>query len=206
MVGALANGFSQVGDANTIAYYDQKAVLAILGSSSSSTCRSTCTPAIRCRRTRRYTKDTAGCMGPTWAFGQETAVHALRLMGSGLFDRYPEAANHSRAHGRKPALRHVAHRQPQRLDRTPHNYPAKKKIGHYFHEQFPPHHVRQLPHASAARHDDRVGADRIMFSTDWPFENIDHAANWFDAATISETDRAQDWPKQRNQTLQTEKN
>jgi len=34
-----------------------------------------------------------------------------------------------------------------------------------------------------------VGADRIMFSTDWPFENVDHAAIWFDAATISEADR-----------------
>lgn len=29
-------------------------------------------------------------LGPTWAFGQETAVHALRLMGSGLFDDYPD--------------------------------------------------------------------------------------------------------------------
>ena len=28
-----------------------------------------------------------------------------------------------------------------------------------------------------------------MFSTDWPFENIDHAAVWFDHATISEADR-----------------
>ena len=34
-----------------------------------------------------------------------------------------------------------------------------------------------------------IGADRIMFSTDWPFENIDHAAMWFDAAPISEADR-----------------
>jgi 2,3-dihydroxybenzoate decarboxylase len=34
-----------------------------------------------------------------------------------------------------------------------------------------------------------IGADRIMFSTDWPFENIDHAANWFDACAISENDR-----------------
>ena len=34
-----------------------------------------------------------------------------------------------------------------------------------------------------------IGADRIMFSTDWPFENIDHAANWFDACPISEHDR-----------------
>jgi 2,3-dihydroxybenzoate decarboxylase len=34
-----------------------------------------------------------------------------------------------------------------------------------------------------------IGADRILFSTDWPFENIDHAAKWFDAAPISEDDR-----------------
>ena len=29
-----------------------------------------------------------------------------------------------------------------------------------------------------------------MFSTDWPFENVDHAAHWFDAAEIPEADRA----------------
>jgi 2,3-dihydroxybenzoate decarboxylase len=34
-----------------------------------------------------------------------------------------------------------------------------------------------------------IGSDRIMFSTDWPFENIDHAALWFDAAPIGEADR-----------------
>ena len=34
-----------------------------------------------------------------------------------------------------------------------------------------------------------IGADRILFSADWPFENIDHAAIWFDACTISEADR-----------------
>jgi len=28
-------------------------------------------------------------LGPTWAFAQETAVHALRLIGSGLFDEHP---------------------------------------------------------------------------------------------------------------------
>ena len=34
-----------------------------------------------------------------------------------------------------------------------------------------------------------IGSDRIMFSTDWPFENIDHAALWFDRAPIGEADR-----------------
>jgi 2,3-dihydroxybenzoate decarboxylase len=28
-----------------------------------------------------------------------------------------------------------------------------------------------------------------MFSADWPFENIDHAARWFDVCPISEPDR-----------------
>jgi 2,3-dihydroxybenzoate decarboxylase len=34
-----------------------------------------------------------------------------------------------------------------------------------------------------------IGADRILFSADWPFENVDHAAQWFDDASISENDR-----------------
>ncbi len=34
-----------------------------------------------------------------------------------------------------------------------------------------------------------IGADRIMFSTDWPFEDIGQAAEWFDRASISEADR-----------------
>ena len=34
-----------------------------------------------------------------------------------------------------------------------------------------------------------IGADRILFSVDWPFENVDHAADWFTNASISEADR-----------------
>jgi len=34
-----------------------------------------------------------------------------------------------------------------------------------------------------------IGADRIMFSADYPFEDMSEAAEWFDAAEISEADR-----------------
>jgi 2,3-dihydroxybenzoate decarboxylase len=68
-------------------------------------------------------------------------------------------------------------------------YPAKKKIADYFRNNF--HitvsgnfHTQALLNAMMV-----IGSDRIMFSTDWPFENIDHAAVWFDAAPISEADR-----------------
>jgi predicted TIM-barrel fold metal-dependent hydrolase len=34
-----------------------------------------------------------------------------------------------------------------------------------------------------------IGADRILFSSDYPFEGVEEAAVWFDDATISEDDR-----------------
>jgi gamma-resorcylate decarboxylase len=128
-------------------------------------------------------------MGPAWAFGQETAVHALRLMGSGLFDRYPNL---------QIVLGHMGEGLPFSIWRVdyhnawvkfPQPYPAKKKIGEYFSQNF---HITTSGNFRTQSLIDamlEIGADRILFSTDWPFENIDHAAVWFDAADIAEPDR-----------------
>ena len=35
-----------------------------------------------------------------------------------------------------------------------------------------------------------VGSDRILFSVDWPFEDVSQAVQWFDHASIAEADRA----------------
>lgn len=35
-----------------------------------------------------------------------------------------------------------------------------------------------------------VGADHVLYSVDYPYEDMGEAADWFDRATISETDRA----------------
>ena len=35
-----------------------------------------------------------------------------------------------------------------------------------------------------------MGADRVMFSVDWPFEAVEEGCAWFDKAEISEADRA----------------
>ncbi len=128
-------------------------------------------------------------MGPTWAFGQETAVHALRLMASGLFDDFPRL---------QIVLGHLGEGLPYsiwRVDnrnawvKTPPRYPAKRKLGDYFQENF--HLTTSGNFRSQSLIDAilEIGADRVMFSTDWPFENIDHAAIWFDNAPISEADR-----------------
>ena len=41
-----------------------------------------------------------------------------------------------------------------------------------------------------------LGADRVLFSSDFPFESMREAADWFDNAAISENDR-QDRPHER---------
>ena len=128
-------------------------------------------------------------LGPTWAFGQETAVHALRLMGSGLFDAHPRL---------QIIIGHMGEGLPYSMWRIDNRnkwmsqqnqYPAKRKIADYFRENFfitTSGNFRTQTLIDAML---EIGADRILFSADWPFENIDHAAEWFDSASISEIDR-----------------
>lgn len=128
-------------------------------------------------------------LGPTWAFGQETAVHALRLMGSGLFDDFRSL---------RIIIGHMGEGLPYSMWRIDnHNkwmseqnrYPAKRAIAEYFRENF---YITTSGNFRTQTLIDamlEIGADRILFSADWPFENVDHAANWFDVAAISETDR-----------------
>jgi gamma-resorcylate decarboxylase len=187
--GALVNGFSQVDDPDTAVYYDLPqyrsfwAVVAALD-----------VPFYLHPR-NPLPKDAAvygghrWLMGPAWAFGQETAVHALRLMGCGIFDEYPNL---------QIVLGHMGEGLPFSIWRVDcHNawvdfgkqYPAKRALGAYFRENF---HITTSGNFRTQSLIDailEIGADRILFSTDWPFENIDHAAIWFDAATISEADR-----------------
>jgi 2,3-dihydroxybenzoate decarboxylase len=189
MVGALVNGFSQIGDANTSAYLDEKQYWPFWKVVSELDVPFYLHPRNPLPQDSRVYRGHGWLMGPTWAFGQETAVHALRLMGSGLFDQYPNI---------QIILGHMGENLPfgiWRVDNTNawipnrHDYPAKKKIGHYFLNNF---HVTVSGNFNAQSlycAMSVIGSDRIMFSTDWPFENIDHAAVWFDAVPIGENDR-----------------
>jgi 2,3-dihydroxybenzoate decarboxylase len=128
-------------------------------------------------------------MGPTWAFGQETAVHALRLMCSGLFDTHPNL---------QIVLGHMGEGLPFNIWRCdnrnkwlkqPPRYPAKRLLSEYFQDNF---HITVSGNFSTQAllaSMQVMSADRIMFSADWPFEAIEEAAEWFDACPIGELDR-----------------
>jgi 2,3-dihydroxybenzoate decarboxylase len=187
--GTLVNGFSQVNDPNNIVYYDLKQFWPFWGLVESLDVPFYLHPRNPLPQHAKIYEGHGWLMGPSWAFGQETAVHALRLMGSGLFDQYPKL---------QIILGHLGEGLPYNMWRVDncnawipnrHNYPAKRKIADYFHENFYITTSGNLCTPALVCALLELGSDRIMFSTDWPFENIDHAAIWFDHVAISENDR-----------------
>ena len=65
---------------------------------------------------------------------RETGLHALRLMGSGLFDRFPSLQIVLGHLGE--ALPFTLYRIDERIGWSPMGYPAKRKISEYFAENF----------------------------------------------------------------------
>ncbi len=187
--GALVNGFSQIRDTNTAVYYDLPQYWPFWAVVERLDVPFYLHPRNPLPGWAQIYDGHPWLLGPTWAFAQETAVHALRLMGSGLFDKYPGIAI---------ILGHMGEGLPYsmwRVDnrnawvKAPPRYPAKKKIAEYFQANFyltTSGNFRTQTLIDAML---EIGADRILFSTDWPFENVVHAADWFDAASISEADR-----------------
>lgn len=187
--GALVNGFSQTESLDNCVYYDAPQFAGFWASVEQLNVPFYLHPRNPIGSWAQIYDGHPWLLGPTWAFGQETAVHALRLMASGLFDRHPTL---------QIILGHMGEGLPYsmwRIDnrnawvKLPKTYPAKKTFGEYFQNNF---HITTSGNFRTQTLIDamlEIGADRILFSTDWPFENVDHAANWFDAASISEADR-----------------
>jgi predicted TIM-barrel fold metal-dependent hydrolase len=125
--------------------------------------------------------------GASWAFGVETATHALRLMASGIFDAHPTLT---------VILGHLGEMLPysiwrfdHRVTRRPREIPAKRTFVEYLRSNFyvttsGNFHTPTLKCAIA-----EMGVDRVLFSVDYPFEEVIDGAHWFDRCEISETDR-----------------
>ena len=126
-----------------------------------------------------------GCDGlrrATWEWGFETGSHALRLVFSGLFDRYPRA---------RVALGHLGETLPYLLWR----FDSRAKLYGVKLGQKPSEYIKQnfvvttsgmcsadpLNCAIAA-----LGADRVMFAADYPFEQAAEAGNFMDETPLDE--------------------
>ncbi|MGN6570065.1 MAG: amidohydrolase family protein [Pseudolabrys sp.] len=188
-VGALVNGFSQAGTPDSALYYDLPQyrpfwrACEALGVPFYLHPRNPLANAIQAYEGHNW------LLGPNWAFHAETAVHALRLIGSGLFDECPNL---------QIVLGHLGEGIPiylWRIDgrngwmKEPHRYAAKHGVGHYFRKHFHLTTSGNFSTPALANAVSEMGAGRVMFSVDWPFEDVGEGCAWFDKAEMSTADR-----------------
>ena len=123
--------------------------------------------------------------GATWSWTAETAAHTLRIIFGGVFDRFPKT---------KLLLGHMGETLPYllwRLDKRAQAFAQGDAIK--------PSEVfrRNIAITTAGTFSDEpldcalkaLGEDSVLFSVDHPFEDMNEASAWLDAAPISEAVR-----------------
>jgi len=185
--GALVNGYSQVDTPDSTVFYDLPQYRDFWGTVQQLDVPFYLHPRSASAHQPAY-EGHRWLTGSIWGFTAETAIHALRLMGSGLFDDYPRL---------KVILGHLGEGLPasiwridNRVSRTFGAKPtAKLPIGHYLRENFYITTSGNFRTQTLIEVATEVGADRILYSVDYPFEDTGIAADWFDHCAISESDR-----------------
>ena len=194
--GTLVKGFSQVDTEENIVHLDDPRYLDFWATMQSLGVPLYLHPRAPLKSTSRIIDGHGWFQGSPWFYAVDTATHALRLMASGLFDRYPNL---------NIVLGHLGEMLPVMMWRVDHrlekevgdsrfpaskNLPAKKKLDHYFRNNFYITTSGNFCTSALMNAIDWLGADRIMFAVDSPWESIREATNWFDNLNLSETDFA----------------
>ena len=185
--GVMVNGFSQIGDEQTIIYYDHPRYRPFWATVEELGVPFYLHPRDPLPERTTFYDGHPWLRGASWAFGVETATHALRLMASGVFDRHPKLT---------AILGHLGEMLPyciwrfdHRVTKRPRDIPAQKTFIEYLRANFyvttsGNFHTSTLKQAIA-----ELGVDRVLFSVDYPFEECADGASWFDACEIRVSDR-----------------
>ena len=185
--GALVAGFSQIGQADSAVFYDLPQYRDFWATVQQLDVPFYLHPRVPLATRQQAYEGHPWLLGSAWGFAVETSLHALRLMGSGLFDEYPKL---------KIILGHLGEGIPysiwrvdNRISKGGRGTKAKMPMAHYLRENF---YITTSAFFRTQALTDvilEVGADRILYSVDYPFDDMAEAANWFDHAAISEPDR-----------------
>ena len=122
--------------------------------------------------------------GPGWGWHIETAVHVIRLILGGVFDRYPKL---------QIVIGHLGESLPfmlQRLDIMPMAVTKlNRPISAYLRENI--HYTFSGFNFTAAFLDLllEVGVERIMFSADYPYASMTQARGFLNQLPVSTTDK-----------------
>ncbi len=186
--GALVNGFSQIGEADSEVFYDLPQYRPFWATVEELNVPFYLHPRAPLATRQQAYEGHPWMVGSPWGFAAETSIHALRLMGSGLFDDYPKL---------RVILGHLGEGLPFGIWRIDHRNSkgtlrpkAKLPFGAVFAGELhisPPAATSGTPALTDVMLE--VGADHVLYSVDYPFEDVVEAKDWFDQAAISEPDR-----------------
>jgi 2,3-dihydroxybenzoate decarboxylase len=187
--GALVNGFSNLDDEQTAQYLDEAPVWEFWARAAALDTPVYLHPREPLITQRRIYEGYPALVGSPWGFGVETATHALRLIMSGLFDQFPQL---------RIIVGHLGEGLPFLLPRVEHRLrhahaevrgQQSRPLMDYLRENF--YLTTSGTWRTPALLDTllEVGAERILFSIDYPFENMREQSEWFDSVPISEADR-----------------
>jgi len=123
-----------------------------------------------------------------WGFGAETGLHAMRLICSGVFDRFPDL---------KVILGHLGEALPfwmwridNHWDKDASKYlPAQEKPSHYLKNNFFVTTSGMFWPAALDFVKSELGVDKILFAVDYPFEDNEEAIRFMDAASLTSRER-----------------
>ncbi|OAQ66082.1 amidohydrolase family protein [Pochonia chlamydosporia 170] len=129
-------------------------------------------------------------IGPPLSFAQGVSLHVLGMVTNGVFDRHPKL---------QVVLGHLGEHIPFDMWRINHWFEdvkkplgldCKKTIREYFQQNI---WITTSGHFSTTTLQfcmAEVGADRILFSIDYPFECFADACDWYDGVPINLVDKA----------------
>lgn len=120
-----------------------------------------------------------------WGWHAETALHALRMVLSGVFDTFP---------GLQVILGHLGEGIPYSLDRideqltrdAPH---LEHRVADYFRRNFSITTSGCFSDPPLRCALETLGADRIMFAVDYPFSDNVAGCDWLDHTPLSPAER-----------------
>lgn len=188
-VGVLVNGYSQVGDSETVQYLDEPQCEPFWAKLEELDVPLYLHPRIPTPGQMRIYRDYDFLAGSPWGFGVETATHTIRLMVSGLFDRHPKL---------KVLLGHCGEGLPFSLARIDHrmrhfqpqNFKCKLRMQQYWDRNF---WITTAGVTSDTSFFDTLrscGEDRLMWSVDYPYEDYDEVSTWYEGLELSENTRS----------------
>lgn len=189
-VGILINGHTDLGDADTVQYLDEPQCEPFWAKLAELDVPLYIHPRVPAPGQKRIYQDYESLGGSPWGFAAETSLHAVRLMMSGLFDRHPRL---------KIILGHCGEGLPFLIARTDHRlrhyakdkrHVAKQPLQTYLENNF---WVTTSGVMSTRTLEDTLsifGADKVMWSCDYPYESYQETGSWFDHLEIEDQTRA----------------